>query len=146
MIPRWHIILGALFTLFIWTFAPSINPVYLGLIFASSFLVDFDHYVVAALKQNKVRLKHALNYHKEMRKTEFKEKKQGIRRKGDFHLFHTVEFQSAIGLLGILWVPFYYIFIGMFFHSMIDLGDLLRKDRFYRREFFLTNWLRKKMP
>ncbi len=145
MLPRWHIALGALFTIIIWVAAPATNPLYLGILFAASFLIDFDHYVVAAIKQKKVHLKHALAYHRKIAREEHALHKKGIRKKGDFHLFHTVEFHALIAIVGIFFLPFFYMFIGMMFHSLLDLGDLLHKNRFYRREYFLTNWLRKQI-
>lgn len=144
MLPRWHILLGAVFTLIVWLFAPNINPLYLVLIFLASFLIDVDHYANAAYKNRHPSLKKALEYHDDLLKREKKEKAQKIFRKGDFHLFHTVEFHILIGLLSFIWVPFFYIFIGMVFHSLLDLASLLYTGYFYRREYFLFNWLWKK--
>ena len=144
MLPRWHIFWGAIFTLLIWILAPNISLIFLALIFFSSFLIDFDHYIMSVLKTKRISLLHAFDYHKKEEIKLIKEKKKGIRKKGDFHLFHTLEFHALIGILGIFWTPFFYIFVGMVFHSLLDLADLLHKDRFYRREFFLINWLIKK--
>jgi hypothetical protein len=33
----------------------------------------------------------------------------------------------------------------MFFHSAVDLISLAYEDGLYRREYFLTNWIRKKL-
>ena len=143
MLPRWHILFGALFALFIWVITPDINVIYVLLAFLASFLMDFDHYLASATKTKKLSFLHSLDYHKEMQKTEEKELNKGIRRKGDFHIFHTVEFHLLVAVLGLLWTGFFYIFIGMLFHSFLDLGYSLHKDRFYRREYFLINWLKK---
>lgn len=144
MLPKWHILLGSIFTLVIWYFAPSISWLYLSLIFLSSFLIDFDHYICAVKNNNKLSLFHAFKYHDKQAEIEKKENKSGIRKKGDFHLFHTVEFHVLVGIVGIFFSPFFYIFIGMVFHSLLDLIWLLKEDRFYRREYFLFNWMRKK--
>lgn len=144
MIPRYHIVLGALFTGLIYFVAPETKIIYLSLIFLSSFLIDFDHYVVSLIRTRKASLSHAINYHREVLKKELEEKEKGIRQKGDFHLFHTLEFHILIGILAIFFVPLFYIFIGMVFHSLIDVTYLLIQDRFYRREFFFFNWLRNK--
>lgn len=141
MLPRWHIIYGILFTTIIWYFVPSIGYLNLALVLLSSILIDFDHYVNAALKTKKLRLKHSLKHYDELREKELKEKNKGIRVRGPFHLFHTVEFLAFIAILGIFFVPFFYIFVGMTFHSLLDLIELLSKDRLYRREYFLFNWL-----
>lgn len=145
MLPRWHIFLGLIFVLIIGYLSPSIGLINLAIIFLASVLIDIDHYLVACTKTKKTSLFHAFNYHKDMAKKEIKEHKKGLRKRGDFHIFHTIEFHILIALLGIIWIPFFYIFIGLFFHSTMDLVYLLKKDRFYRREFFLSNWLRKKL-
>src|SRR3989344_8531698 len=121
MLPRWHILLGAIFTLVIWLFVPEISFLYLALLFLSSFLIDFDHYAASGIKTGKWGLKDSFQYHEKLGKEELKELKKGIRRKGDFHLFHTLEFHVIVGLLGILWAGFFFIFIGMFFHSLLDV-------------------------
>ena len=145
MLPRWHILLGAILTLVFWAASPNISFVYLGLIFLSSFLIDFDHYVVSALKNKSPSLKKSFSYHSDLRQKIEKEKKKGIRKRGDFHLFHTVEFHLLVGLLGFFWAGFFYIFIGMIFHSLLDLGWLLHKDLLHAREFFFFNWIRKSL-
>lgn len=133
MIPRWHILWGAVFTLFIWVVAPQIKLVYLALVFLSSFLIDFDHYVAFVLKKRKFSLRKAFEYHN---------KEDVPVGRGDFHLFHTIEFHVLVGLLGILWTPFYYVFIGMMFHSLLDLFSLMNKGIIHIREYFFFNWLR----
>ena len=145
MLPKTHILLGALFTGVVFLFVRDINYYYLGLIFFSSFLIDFDHYAASVLKTRKISLRKSLRYHDELMKTEIKEKKKGIRRRGDFHLFHTIEFIILVGLLGLLWIGFFYIFIGMIFHSLLDVLSLTQRGILYRREYFLTNWVAKRI-
>jgi hypothetical protein len=110
----------------------------------SSFLIDFDHYVCAVKKTGKFSFSSALNYHKELGKKINNDKKKGVRKKYDFHLFHTLEFHLLIGILGIFWPAFFFIFIGMVFHSMLDIFYGIQKDVLHTREFFFFNWLRKK--
>lgn len=144
MFPRWHILLGAVFIAALWIFIPKIPFFYLTLVFFASFLIDFDHYVVASFKTKKLGLKNSLKYHKIKCKEELEEISQGIRRKGDFHLFHTVEFHALVGILGFLWVGFFYIFIGLIFHSLVDTFFFLFTGVFHRREYFFFNWTRKR--
>ena len=144
MLTYWHILFGALFTFIIWVFVPRISPVYLVLIFLSSFLIDFDHYMNSVIKNKKLSLFHAFEYHKKLNKKEIEEKKKGIRRKGDFHIFHTIESHVFVAIVGLLWIGFFFVFIGMVFHSLIDLAESLYRDRFYRREYFFFNWLIKR--
>jgi len=144
MYPRYHILLGATFTLLILFLVPQISPIYLALIFFSSFLIDFDHYVASVIKTKNPRLKESFVYHRKKRIEEKRDIARGIKRKGDFHFFHTIEFHVLVGLLGIFWIGFFYIFIGMIFHSLLDIFSLLQRGSFHRREYFFFNWARKK--
>ena len=145
MLPRWHIFLGALFTLAIWMPFPSINPLFPILVFLSSFLIDFDHYLASVNKTGKLSLKNSFEYHRKAGIQERREHKLGIRKKSDFHLFHTIEFHILIGLIGIFIAPFFFIFLGMIFHSMLDLFDLSRRGMLYRIEYFFFNWLKQRL-
>jgi hypothetical protein len=145
MLPRWHIFWGAIFTVLFWIISPKISWLNLTLIFLASFLIDFDHYAASAIKTRKIGLFHSFKYHKKLAEIEEKENRMGVRRKGDFHLFHTVEFHALVGLLGLIWIGFFYLFIGMVFHSLLDIIQLIYDDRMYRREFFLVSYLARKI-
>ena len=145
MLPRGHVLLGTIFTLIFWIVLPETGLLFLALVFLSSFLIDFDHYAASVLKMRELSLKRSFVYHKVMQRAEEKERARGIRRRGDFHLFHTIEFHIAILGLGYLWVGFFYIFAGMVFHSLVDLIYLIRLDRLYRREYIFIAWLWRKL-
>lgn len=145
MLPRWHIFLGAIFTISLYFLFPQTNLLNLLLIFLASFLIDFDHYVASVIKTRRLSLTHSFDYHRKALKQEIAEKKKGIRKRGDFHFFHTVEFHLLLGVIGIFFSPIFYIFIGMVFHSLLDLLSLAYTDRIYRREYFLFNWLYNKI-
>ena len=144
MLPKWHVLSGIIFTALTWFFIPSMPIIYLTLIFLASFLIDFDHYANAIIKNKSPSLTKAFEYHKIKRKEELEDISKGIRRKGDFHLFHTIEFHAIVGLLSLLWSGFFYVFMGMLFHSLLDVSSLLFTGVFHRREFFFFNWLTKK--
>jgi hypothetical protein len=137
MLPRWHVILGAVFTFIFSIIFPNVQVFYLALMFLSTFLIDFDHYVVATMKNRHISLIRAFRYYDLRRVKEEENKSRGIREKGDFHLFHTIEFHLIVLALGFLWGGFFYIFIGMVFHSLVDIIDLKRTDLLYVREFWL---------
>lgn len=142
MLPRWHILLGALFTSLIWIVFPKTQWYYLAIVFLSSFLIDFDHYAASVLKSKKIlSLGQSYKYHDKLYQLEKKEEKRGIRRKSDFHLFHTIEFHILILILGIFFPLFLYVFIGVVFHSILDLISLVYEGQLYRREYFFFNWL-----
>jgi hypothetical protein len=141
MLPKWHILFGAIFTGILYFISPEINPLYLALVFLASFLIDVDHYIQGVRKTGTWNLKRVFDYHIEENKKAERDLKKGIRKKADFHFFHTLEFHILIGLLSFVWVGFFYIFIGLVFHSLFDLYDGLKKGWLYRREFFFFNWL-----
>jgi hypothetical protein len=146
MLPRWHILYGSIFAALLYVAAPKTNLIYVLLVFLASVFIDLDHYFCSVVKGKHLSLKKAFEYHQKLNVEEEKRKGKGIKQKGDFHLFHTIEFHILIGLLGIFWVGFFYIFIGMMFHSLIDIYSLLFVGKeMYRREFFLSAWLWKKL-
>jgi hypothetical protein len=142
MLPRWHIIYGALFTILLYIFAPHLGWFNLLLVFLASFLIDFDHYLVAIRHTKSLSLKKAIKYFDVFMRIEQEEQRRKIYRRGPLMIFHTIEFHILVALLSLVWQPFFYIFIGMVFHSLLDVYDLLRRERMYRREYFFFNWLR----
>ena len=144
MLPRWHILLGAALAILFWIVSPSMKLIHLLLFFFSSFLIDFDHYVVSLMKTKKFSLRESFKYHEKEKLKEEKEIVKGIRKKGDFHLFHTIEFHFLVGIFGFVWVGFFYVFMGMVFHSLLDVIDLLRRGAFHRREYFFFGWWKKR--
>ncbi|PIN93057.1 hypothetical protein COU54_04440 [Candidatus Pacearchaeota archaeon CG10_big_fil_rev_8_21_14_0_10_31_24] len=144
MLPRWHIVLGAIFTGILWLMAPEINKYYLLLVFLASVFIDIDHYICAVKKTGKIGLFSSLEYYENYGVEEKKRHGRGVREKGDFHFLHTIEFHVLIAILSIFWAPLFYVFIGMVFHSLLDIFDMLRAGVIYRREFFFFRWLRNK--
>ncbi len=90
-------------------------------------------------------LKESLKWHDKEDVIQRKERSAGIRKKGHFHLFHTIEFHLAVWLMGyFVWGGFIYVSMGMFFHSLCDFVYLIQKDFLYRREYLFVNWLFRK--
>jgi hypothetical protein len=145
MLPRYHILSGIILTVAIWFFFPKTPLFFLGLFLFSSFLMDFDHYVVAAIKNNDLSLFKAFNYHKVQGEIQKQQHRKGIFSKGDFHILHTIEFHTFIFLLGFAWKGFFFIFAGMLLHSLLDTIYLFSmQGSLYQREFSLGNWIAKK--
>jgi hypothetical protein len=141
MLPRWHVLWGGVFTLVLWIAAPTL-PFYAYLcVFFASVFIDFDHYIAAGMKTGSWRLDDALEYYKTQGMQVQKDQEKGIRKVYDFHLFHTIEFHFFVALISIWWSPAFYLFIGMVFHTLLDLFSLLHRDYLYMREFFLSTWL-----
>lgn len=141
MLPRTHILFGAIFTLVIYFIYPGINLLYLSLLWLSSFLIDFDHYIVAANKTRSLSLFKALHYFKVYCEKEKKDIAKGIKKKGHFMIFHTFEFHILVLLLAFLWQGFFFVFLGMVFHSILDIVYMVYYSEMHRREFWFVNWI-----
>jgi hypothetical protein len=103
--------------------------------------IDFDHYAAWFLKSGTWSLRKSLEDHAKMGIEERKMVAAGVKKKGHFHFFHTGEFHLLIFLLGVfVWVGFFWVFLGMVFHSRCDLLDLGRRNVLWRREFFFLAW------
>ena len=138
MLPKIHAILGGIFSILIY-FLFHISLFNTSLIFLASFLIDFDHYVWYIQKKNDFNLKNAYNFLK-------KESKK--KHKTMLHIFHTLEFIALTFILSFFWQGFLFIFIGMIFHSSLDIGDLIYHKHYGAREHFLIRYLilKKKYP
>ncbi len=142
MLPRWHIFWGIIFCLIFKLISPETNYFSLFLILFASVFIDFDHYITAAFKHGKWGPKEAIDHHYELRERIIDQKKEtGVCQKEDFHIFHTVEAHILIGLLGLFFNPFFFIFIGMVLHSILDIIWMVRHDVMDSREFFLIKKL-----
>lgn len=132
-------------TFVLWILSPEAPIYFLALFFLASFLIDFDHYAFSGLKTGKWNLRDSFDYHNEIIKKQNKEIKKGIKRKGDFHLFHTLEFHLFVGFLGLVWFGFFYVFAGMVFHSLLDIFSMISTGTLHTREYFMTSWIRKRI-
>jgi len=143
MLPRWHIILGFIFCIIFKIISPDTEYLSLFLIWFASVFIDFDHYLSAGFKHKKWNPIEAINHNIDYREQmiELKKEKDSCE-KGDFHIFHTLESHIIIGIIGIFFTPFFFIFIGMTLHSILDLIWMVRHDVLNSREFFLINKLR----
>lgn len=128
MLPKWHLLFGFLFVYIIYWFT-SITIFQASLIFLSSVLIDFDHYIWYGFKKKDWNLKNSYKYLKKHRNIV-----------KPLMLFHTIEFHILIALLIFLWHDFLFILIGMIFHSATDLISLIYEGRVYTREFWLIKY------
>ena len=142
MRPWWHVLIGMVFTLVVWLVAPDVGFLNLGLIFLASFLIDFDHYIVAANRTKSFSLFRALHYFRVYCEREKRDIAKGIKKKGHFMVFHTFEFHIIVLLLGLfIWKGFLFVFIGMAFHSILDIIYMVYYNEMHRREFWFVNWV-----
>jgi len=138
MLPKWHILFGAIFSLIFYKISPQINIFQASLIFLSSVLIDFDHYLWVIKRKGYFNLKTAYYWHKSL----------PLRHKPIMEIFHTIEFIIFILILSYFFKIFYFILVGMLFHSLLDLIEIIYHKRGKCREFSLIRFLilRKKYP
>ena len=143
MLPRWHIFFGFIFCLIFKILSPETTYVSIFLIWFASVFIDFDHYLSTGINVNKWGIRDNLTHSYESRKQIISQKNQeGLCKRGELHIFHTVEAHLFIGLIGIFFVPFFFLLIGMVLHSTLDIIWMVRHDILDSREFFLINKLR----
>lgn len=146
MLPKTHIILGAIFSIIFKLIFPSVDWIFILFMFLATFLIDFDHYFVVAMRTNNWSLINALNWFDEHIKMERKAGRVGLKaKKSPLMLLHTIEFHILVLLMSYLWIGFLYIFIGMAFHSLMDIIKMEYTKELHCRWFFLTEWMVKKL-
>jgi len=125
MLPKSHILSGAVFSVIIYLIFP-ITPFQFTLIFLSSFLIDFDHYLFYAFNEKNLSLKKAYKWFVKKRekwiKLPLKEKKQY---KKPLFIFHGIELWIILFALSSININFIYILIGIGFHMVLDFIDLI---------------------
>ncbi len=132
MLPKYHIIIGFLFSIIVWLILPQIGVLGFLLIFLSSILIDIDHYLTYGFQANVWDLRKSYIKHKEI----FRKRQKPI-----MHLLHSVEFLILVFLLSLLFHPVVFILIGLLFHSITDMIDMAIKRNFNAREYFLIKYL-----
>ncbi|MBU1246185.1 MAG: hypothetical protein ABIJ20_04565 [Nanoarchaeota archaeon] len=109
MLLKYHFIFTLIFCIFLfqfiqwWTIA----------VFFSGFFIDIDHYLYYILKKRNFNLKKAY---------QCETKPFGRDR---LHIFHTIEFYTLIFGLAIFHNFFFFILIGLSFHQLIDIVDVI---------------------
>ncbi len=133
MLPKTHIILGALASLLIYLIYPAIGPINTLIIFLSSFLIDVDHYIYYILKKKDYNLKKAFNWFVNQRKIFLKlspKKRENFER--TIIIFHGIECWLLIILLIFVHKIFLFILMGIMIHMFFDFIDLhLTKTPFH---------------
>lgn len=138
MLPKWHIVLGAVFTFIIWQYinASYGNVIFdksllflLSIIFLSSILIDVDHYIYYVFKKRDLNLRKAFNWFLEHRK-EFERNPKPFR-----FVCHSIEFLSILAILSLYFNILFFIFLGFVFHLMTDLIYISIKEKLHLRGF-----------
>jgi len=116
-----HIVISGIFVLL---FSILVNlPILISLvIFLSSVLIDFDHYLFFVWRKRDISLRNAYKYYIEAPKG--KEGKPGMM------IFHTAEFFIFVLFLSFANTLFLFVLMGMVIHIIIDIfGMILDEDQ-----------------
>jgi len=125
MLPKHHIIFGAIISLVLYLFT-TLTLTQTLIIFLSSFLLDFDHYIFYFIKTKDFSFKNAIKYHIKKRK---KWLKLPLNKRNCFKhtilLFHGIEFWAILIILSALNSIFLFILLGIAIHMSLDFIELV---------------------
>lgn len=130
MLPKAHVILGAIFSILVY-YIFHITIFQASLIFLASVFIDIDHYLFHLNRKKSFSLKEAYYFHKNLPKNH----------KPMMHFLHTIEIIILIFILSFVWQGFFFIFIGMMFHSLLDVFEMAYNKELKCREFFLIRYM-----
>ena len=127
MLPKYHILIGFLFSLVLYSIFPEITLLNTGIIFLSSILIDVDHYLYFVFKKRNLSLKKAYFYFiekkKKLEKMSLKEKRKNY---NGFYFLHGLEFLLLVFFLGyFISEIFYFILIGLMLHFFLDYSEMI---------------------
>jgi hypothetical protein len=137
MLPKIHVVLGAIFSLVL--FLSGFSLADSSLVFLSSFLIDFDHYLYGVVKKKTLNYKEIYSflyyYRERWLKLNYSQK---IKRKYPILIFHGVESIMALGILSIFSSLFFFILLGFIIHLGTDYFEIIKnRDPWYTKISFL---------
>jgi len=129
MLPSSHIFLGAITSFFIFIIFPQIGWLAFLIIFLSSVLIDFDHYLYYVVKKKDFSLMNAYAWFIKNRdiwmalsKKEKEKFQQGI------IIFHGIECWILLILLTLISRWFLFVLIGVLVHMVFDFIELYKNN------------------
>ena len=123
MLPKYHFILGFIISLFIFIIFPSIGLLGFLIIWAFSFLIDFDHYLYYVFKKKDFSLRRARVWFFEYgEKVDSIEREERKKYKVEVLIFHGIELIILLVFLCFFSSFFFYILIGTLIHLSLDFA------------------------
>ncbi len=135
MLPKLHLLFGAVASLLLWLIFPSIGFINALIIAASSVLIDIDHYLYYVFIKKDLNPKKAYLWFMKNRIIWLKlTEKQKSQYKRSILLFHGIEFVLILAIISFASNLILFIFIGILIHLALDFIDLyLLKEPFYQK-------------
>src|SRR3989344_5829929 len=125
MLPKYHIMIGALVSLLLYYFI-SLTLTQVIIIFLSSFLIDIDHYIIYGIMHKDWSLKNAQKYFFNMRekgiKTSSEERKKYKRH---IFIFHGIEFWFVLFVISEYLPLIIFVLYGFAIHIFLDYIDCI---------------------
>ncbi len=126
MLPKTHIIFGALFSALLYLSKINTNILFLLGIFLSSFLIDFDHYLYYVVKTKDFSVFRAIKKMRKISKNISKTKKDNSKKYSyGVYIFHGIEALLAVFIISKFYPLFFSVLIGMSFHLLLDYIEKL---------------------
>ncbi len=130
MLVSRHIVTGILFVI-AFTVISNLHILLAIIIFLSSVLIDFDHYLFYVWRKKDISLKNAYKYYREL--------PSGRSGKPGIMIFHTAEFFIFVLFISFVFPIFIFVLFGMILHLAVDiLGMRLNGDK---RVFSFTTYI-----
>jgi len=124
MLPKYHILIGAIFSLLLFFFF-KLSFTYSFLFFLSSVLIDVDHYFYYIFNNRNLSLSKAYRFFVNSEKKWFKlsiEERKKYKR--TIFYFHGIEFLIPFTILSFIFNIFLPILFGFLLHIAVDLIEL----------------------
>jgi len=131
MLPKYHILIGAIVSFILWFISPNFfTPVNSLIIFLSSVFIDVDHYLYYVYKKKDWSLKRAYRWFVDGRKIWFNlSKKERKNYKIAIMIFHGVELWIFLLMMIKIHIIFFFIFIGVVTHMALDFIELYNIEK-----------------
>lgn len=128
MLPKYHIILGFIFSLTLYFLIPEITLLPALIIWISSFMIDIDHYIYTAIKRKTINPWKVYRWHLKVFYYFEKHKKHKNEYYSAVFFLHGIEILIILFFLGIYFSEvFLFILIGFVFHLFLDLSFAIVK-------------------
>jgi len=125
MLPKYHIITGAILTPLIYSIFP-ITILQATIIFFSSFLIDVDHYLLYIFQTKDLSFKRARKYFIKRRKRWISlPLNEREKYKRPIFIFHGIEFWLLLILLTNYTSLIWFVLLGILIHITLDYIDLI---------------------
>jgi len=122
MLPKWHLILTAIFCFILHFLGFSLQDILIVLV--AGVFIDIDHYFAYVIIKKDLSIKRAYQYSLDLEK----KLKKGIKVKVPICIFHTIEFLIILIILTISNRIFVPLLVAVLFHLLIDFIDGFFKD------------------